>query len=308
MFQFSADRSRSSERNAKPASVRAGAGALGVLSLVSLALVLSCSSCSGTERRPPPAPAASAPPPAPLPVPPPPAAEPALRADVASAPLGDTAELSVAEWHARHEALLSEPARSRAGIVVLGDSIAEEWCSSRAFTKKWSKHRPLNLALPGEQTQQLLWRIEHGALDGLSPRLVFVLLGAENLARGFAPSDTALGIEAVVRRVHQALPQAAILVLALLPAGESPSDPRRARIEAVNAALAELAASVAGSAARAADRIVVSDVGGTFLDADGTITAGVMEDFVRPTPLGYEALTLSLSLVAERLLGVAPRK
>jgi hypothetical protein len=33
-----------------------------------------------------------------------------------------------------------------------------------------------------------------------------------------------------------------------------------------------------------------------------------MEDFVHPTPLGYEALTLSVSLVAERLLGSTGRK
>lgn len=225
-----------------------------------------------------------------------------MRADIASAPLGDMPGLSAADWHARHEALLGAPGRSKAGIVVLGDSIAERWCGSRAFSKKWGKRQPLNLALPGEQTQQLLWRIEHGALEGLSPRLVIVLVGSENLARGFAPRDTAQGIAAVVRRVHETLPEAAILVLALLPAGESPNDPRRAQIEAVNAQLRELAASIAGSDARAADKIVVSDVGGTFLDADGTITDGVMEDFGQPTPLGYEALTLSVSLVAERLL------
>jgi len=272
-----------------------------------LALVLGCASCGSAERRAPARPAFAAPSPAATPILPPQVAEPERRADLAAAPLEDAPGISADEWRERHEALLSAPGREAAQLVLLGDTISQGWGDSRAFAKKWGKLRPLNLALAGEQTQYLLWRIEHGALDGLSPRLAIVAVGCENLTHGFSPRATAQGVGAVVRRVHEELPAAAILVVGLLPAGQSRADARRAPIEAVNAELREVVAGVAQSDPAAADRIIVSDVGGTFLDADGSMSQGVMEEFTQPTALGYEALTLSLSLVAERLLGSTAR-
>lgn len=271
-----------------------------------LAIVLGCVSCGSAERRAPAQPVPATPPPA-SPATPPPSAEPERRADLAAAPLEDAPGVRADEWRERHEALLRAPGRDAAKLVILGDAIAQGWGDSRAFAKRWGKLRPLNLALAGEQTQYLLWRIEHGALDGLSPRLAIVAVGGENLTQGFSPRATAQGVASVVRRVHEELPAAAILVVGLLPAGQSPTDPRRAPIEAVNEALREVVADVAQGDRAAADRIIISDVGGTFLDADGSMSQGVMEEFRQPTPLGYEALTLSVSLVAERLLGNTAR-
>lgn len=266
-----------------------------------LAIVLGCTSCGSAERRAaaPAVPGAPAPAATPLA---PPIAEPERRADLAAAPLEGAPGIDADEWRERHEALLGAPGRGAAELVLLGDTIAQGWGASRAFVKKWGKLRPLNLALAAEQTQYLLWRIDHGALEGLSPRLAIVALGSENLTHGFSARATAQGMGAVVRRVHEELPKAAILVLGLLPAGQSPTDARRAPIEAVNAELREVVASVTRGDPGAAERIIVSDVGGTFLDADGGMSQGVMEEFIYPTPLGYEALTLSVSLVAERLL------
>jgi len=271
-----------------------------------LAIVLGCASCGSAERRAPAQPVAAAPPAATTLVPPP-ITEPERRADLAAAPLEDAPGISADVWRERHEALLRAPGRDAAKLVLLGDTIAQGWGDSRAFAKKWGKLRPLNLALAAEQTQHLLWRIEHGALDGLSPRLAIVAVGSENLTHGFSPRATAQGVSVVVRSVHERLPDAAILVVGLLPAGQSPGDARRAPIESVNAQLREVLADFAQSDPVAADRIIVSDVGGTFLDADGSMSQGVMEEFTRPTALGYEALTLSLSLVAERLLRAAAR-
>jgi len=265
---------------------------------VSVLAVLAASSCSGAERRAPPPPAPLVPAPlAPAPVVEP-DVEPALPADVASPPLADEPQISVGEWHERHQALLRAPGRTAARLVVLGDSIADGWCGSRAFGKQWGKLKPLNLALPAEQTQQLLWRIEQGALDGLSPRLVIVSIGIENLAHGASPADTAGGVRAVLDAVREKLPASGVLVLALLPAGQSTADPRRAPIQAVNSQLSQLGRALAAEA----DRVLVSDVGGVFLEPDGSIPSEVMSDFVHPTALGYEALTVSVSLVAEHLL------
>jgi lysophospholipase L1-like esterase len=179
-----------------------------------------------------------------------------------------------------------------AQLVVLGDSLAAGWFASRAFQKQWGKRRPLNLALSGDQTQQLLWRVEHGALSGLAPRVVLVSAGSENLTHGFSPAEVARGVSAVLGRIREQLPASQILLLGLLPLGASASDPLRIAGDATNVELRRLGG----------DRITVVDTGGVFLEADGSLTPGVMADSVQLTALGHEALTLSVSLVAERLL------
>lgn len=206
--------------------------------------------------------------------------------------------LPLAVWRERYEAQLAATrsngaGRSQAELVVLGDSIADGWYASRSFTRQWLKQRPLNLALPGDQTQHLLWRIEQGALDGLQPRVVVLMVGVENLIAGFSPEETAAGVRALVSRLRSGLPNTRVLVVSLLPAGQAPGDPLRARIEATNRELGALAEP---------KRVVVVDVGGMFIDADGTISPAVMSDFSMPTELGYTALTTALSLVTRQLL------
>jgi len=256
-------------------------------------LVLSCFAvaCGGA--------APAAPPPAALPAPsvtPEPVArpepEPRLRADLAAPPL---AGANAGEWQARHEALLSAPGRSTAQLVLLGDSLAEGWFASRAFKKQWGKHKPLNLALNGDQTQQVLWRVEHGALAGLSPRLVIVSVGSENLRHGFSAAETARGVRALLDRIVEQLPASQILLLALLPQGATATDPLRVAGDATNAELRRLGSKP----------ITLVEVGSVFLENDGTLTPDVMADDVHLNALGYEALTMSVSLVAQGLLKIA---
>jgi lysophospholipase L1-like esterase len=245
--------------------------------------------CSGAAPAPPAPPAPRLPPPV-VPTPP---APPVRRADLAELPRDAESPLGAAAWQERHAALLRAPERKGAELVVLGDGIADGWCGSRSFQKQWRKRKPLNLAIAGDQAQQLLWRIEHGALDGLSPKLVIVAVGSENVAHGFAPADAARGVAAVVSQVRARLPASRVLVLGLLPAGQAASDPRRAAITHTNTELARLGEP---------GHVQVSDAGGVFLNADGSISAQLMGDFVTPTALGYEALTITVSLVAQQLL------
>jgi lysophospholipase L1-like esterase len=258
------------------------------------ALTLACFAlaCGGPARpAPPPAPSPAPPPVASAPVAPPEPERPRLRADVASPPSAEGS--NPGEWQARHEALLGAPGRSAAQLVLIGAALADGWFASRAFQKQWGKRKPLNLALSGDQTQQLSWRVEHGALAGLSPRLVVVSAGGENLTQGFSPAETARGVSAVLDRIREQLPKSPILLLGLLPRGASAADPLRATGDATNAELRHLEG----------DRVTFVDVGGVFLESDGSLTPQVMAaDDVHLTALGYEALTLSVSLVAERLL------
>jgi lysophospholipase L1-like esterase len=254
-------------------------------------LSLGCAGAPAVVPRPPPqelqAPPGNAPPPAP----PPPPSVPERRADVAEE-AADSGVLG-ASWHERHQALLQAPGRRAAQLVVLGDGIADGWQRSRAFQKQWRERKPLNPALPGDQTQQLVWRIEHGVPDGLTPRLVLLMAGSENLAHGFSPAQTARGVAAVLQRVRERLPGSRVLLLGLLPAGQSPLDPLRVASDASNVELRAVASAA---------QLTLADVGGVFLEANDSITPGMLGDDGLPTALGYEALTITVSLLAQRLL------
>jgi lysophospholipase L1-like esterase len=144
----------------------------------------------------------------------PPAARPLSRADLAW-------------WSSR----LVEKARVlRSGPVDLvwyGDSITQDWEQAspepwRDFAPVWQRfygdRHAVDLGFKGDTTSHLLWRIEHGEADGISPRAAVVLIGANNFGKlHWSAADTLLGIDAVIAALHRHLPHTRLVLLGVLP-------------------------------------------------------------------------------------------
>ena len=143
----------------------------------------------------------------------------------------------------------------------------------------------LNLGFAADRVQNVLWRLEHGELDGLAPACVVVLIGTNNLTGepGFdricTPAEIAEGVSRLVALVREKIPQAAIVLMGVFPRGESPADPLRAAITELNALLARRSAGV--------PKLTFLDIGDRFLTADGTLRADLMPDFLHPAEAGY---------------------
>jgi lysophospholipase L1-like esterase len=141
------------------------------------------------------------------------------------------ARLDLPWWRERHAAKLAEIKRGRIDLVFLGDSITQDW--EHAGPPAWRDFRPVwqrfygdrnavNLGFSGDATSHLLWRIEHGEIDGIAPKVAIILIGANNLGRLHWPAaDDVLGIEAVVAATRRRLPRAHILLLGILPSQRS---------------------------------------------------------------------------------------
>ncbi len=140
--------------------------------------------------------------------------------------------MSLPWWRARHEAKLAEKQRGPVDLVFLGDSITQNW--EHAGPPAWSDYQPvwqrfygdrhaLNLGFKGDATSHLLWRLEHGEIDGIAPKAAVILIGANNLGHlhWSAPADI-VGIEAVVDETQRRLPHTRILLLGVLPSERSP--------------------------------------------------------------------------------------
>jgi lysophospholipase L1-like esterase len=131
----------------------------------------------------------------------------------------------------RHEAKLKQGKAGPVDLVFVGDSITQNYekagpAPDQVFAPIWDEyfapHHALNLGFSGDRTEQVLWRLDHGEVDGLHPHDVVLLIGTNNTAKKQTAADTALGSIAVIDELHQKLPAARLLVLDILPSDSTP--------------------------------------------------------------------------------------
>jgi lysophospholipase L1-like esterase len=196
-----------------------------------------------------------------------------------------------AAWLKRHEGFVAEAARGGVDVLFLGDSITDGWRrpgpngGKAVWDREFAPLRAANFGIGGDRTQHVLWRIEHGTLEGIRPRVVVLMIGTNNT--GFerdgttprtTPAETVAGVQAIVGQLRRRLPEARVLLLAVFPRGERPDHPQRLQVNAINRGLAPLADG---------RHVTFLDLNATFLAADGTLPAAVMPDFLHPREEGY---------------------
>jgi lysophospholipase L1-like esterase len=207
----------------------------------------------------------------------PPAKQPAKAGNAAVAPVPRTDPW----WQQRHEQML---ARNKAGpvdVVFIGDSITQGWegAGKEAWARAFEPRHAANLGFSGDRTQHVLWRLDHGEVDGIKPAVAVVMIGTNNSnGEDHTAAEIAEGIGAVVAKVRSKLPGTKVLLLGVFPRGEKPN-PQREKLAEVNAAIAKLDD---GKAVR------YLDIGAKFMGQDGTISKEIMPDFLHLSPKGYE--------------------
>ena len=199
-------------------------------------------------------------------------------------------------WKERHEQLGKLPDRARAQLVFVGDSITSGWLGAGAavWKRHFERYRPLDLGISGDRTRHLHWRLQHGALDGLSPRLVVLLIGINDLCfYGTPVRDVVDGILANVAELRARLPRTRVLLLGLLPSGARPATSLRDRISRTNRLLS-----------RAADdeEVRFLDVGPSLLEPDGTLGPAAAPDHLHLTERGYRLWAEAMAPVIRQLV------
>jgi len=137
-----------------------------------------------------------------------------------------TDRMSVDWWAARHKAILADlPKHSDAQLLLVGDSITNNYDKAEPpnqdFQPIWQQYyaprKALNLGFSGDTTANVLWRLDHGEVNGLHPKLAVVLIGTNNTAYGQSAEETETGIDAVVKDIEHRLPETKILLVGILP-------------------------------------------------------------------------------------------
>jgi lysophospholipase L1-like esterase len=144
----------------------------------------------------------------------------------------------------------------------------------------------VSLGVPGDMTQNLLWRLQYANELRDKPKVAVVEIGTNNLGAGDSVADTVTAIAGVVHAVEAASPSTKILLLGLLPRGASPGDPLRGEVAAVNTQIAGLAD---GSHVR------YLDLGPAVTPPNSAITPNFRApDYVHPDARGYRLLTAAI--------------
>jgi lysophospholipase L1-like esterase len=150
-------------------------------------------------------------------------------------------------WMERHEQKLGRVQQDHCDLLFIGDSITHNYDkpgppADESFEPTWEffygARNAINLGFSGDETEHVLWRLQHGEVDGIQPRVTVLLIGTNNTNnhRDWSWQQTLEGIEADVAEIHARLPETKVLVLGILPTDLGPD--KAANDTAINARLA----------------------------------------------------------------------
>ena len=191
-------------------------------------------------------------------------------------------------WEDRHAQKLAQIAASggEIDIVFIGDSITHNWEGARGpgsdfggkpLAELKKKYSILNLGYGGDATQNVLWRLENGELDGYAAKCIVLMIGTNN---GGKPEDTATGIRAILDVIAAKQPRVTVVLHPIFPSGATADHAWRVRNSKVNELIRPFADG---------KRIVWCDFNERFLNPDGTLKKELMKpDDLHPAPPAYD--------------------
>ncbi len=200
---------------------------------------------------------------------------------------------NVGGWLERHEENSKRASDGGVGLLFLGDSITEAMTYNRDLMDKYfSSYKPDAFGISGDETQHLLWRVRDGELNGLSPQVIVMLIGTNNLSLSDEDDTISSGVQRILMELEKRFPESKIILLGILPRAHNAQNHVRERIIFVNTNLKQLADN---------KRVFYIDIGDKLLDSDGTLSTDTMPDFLHPSPAGYEKMFTAIKPLVDKL-------
>jgi lysophospholipase L1-like esterase len=205
------------------------------------------------------------------------------------------------DWVRRHESIVELMRTRQPELVFLGDSITHFWGGTPADARLrgpevWDKYygarKAINIGYGWDRTENVLWRLRHGEIDGIAPKVVVVMIGTNNAGINTV-EEIAAGVTAICEELNLRLPGTRILLLGIFPRGAKP-DAMREKLAAINGIIAGL---------NGKRNVTYLDIGKVFLESDGSISKEIMNDYLHPTAAGYERWADAMEPTLKKLLG-----
>ena len=206
-----------------------------------------------------------------------------------------------------HSQLLAKAKQGGTDVYFEGDSIVRRWGATDypEPLANWNQNffgwNAADFGWGADQTQNILWRLENGELDGVNPKVVVLLAGTNNVGNtsghGDADAradDVTRGIEAIVRVIQGKAPAATIIVMGIFPRNDNKSF--MPVIDRINGNLSKIADG---------QNVRYLNINAKLADGDGRLFDGMMNagDKLHPTVKAYQIWADALKPIFTELLG-----
>jgi lysophospholipase L1-like esterase len=206
-----------------------------------------------------------------------------------------------------HSQLLAKAKQGQTDVYFEGDSITRRWGATDypELLANWKQNffgwNAADFGWGADQTQNILWRLENGELDGVNPKVVVLLAGTNNVGNPPVQGDAEVradevtrGVQAILRVIKTRAPAATIIVTGLLPRND-------------NMSFMPVIARINGNLSKVADgqKVRYLNINDKLADEDGRLFDGMMDarDQLHPTVKAYQIWADALKPVLTELLG-----
>ena len=197
-------------------------------------------------------------------------------------------------WEARHDEMLALNKTEPTKVLMIGNSITHNWGGKPLNNRirgadSWQKYfEPLqarNFGFGWDRVENVLWRVYHDELEGITPEKIVLNIGTNNLLIN-TDEDIISGLKLLIEVIKIRQPNAQIYLLGLYPRRA-----QEARIVTLNKGFQNLALSNGAQYA---------DIGSTLLLKTGQIDEKLFSDGLHPNTEGYEILGKALVAVLKK--------
>ena len=204
-------------------------------------------------------------------------------------------------WQSRHQQILKQNIEKNPELILIGNSILnllDDSSRHEVWEKYLDKYRTVNMGFSGDRTENVIWRLENGELDGINPKVTLLLIGTNNTDGNHyleitQPKELAAATWKIISIIREKLPDTKILLLGIFPYGYKPNY-RNNIILATNKITSKFPARDS--------HINYCDIGNIFLDANGKVEKSLLPDFLHPNTEGHMLMFETLEDDIEELL------
>jgi lysophospholipase L1-like esterase len=189
----------------------------------------------------------------------------------------------------RHLAFVDWAKNHHRQVLFLGDSLTDFW---RDRPEMFDAQFPdsANFGEGLDKIQNLLWRINAGEIGSVHPKVVVLLIGANNLEIN-SEDEIVSGIQNLIDVIRSQQPQVKILLIGLLPTDWFGTDPDGTKkVRRINAKLATFGG------------ITFVDFGSQLLKPDGSLDTAMQPDHIHLSPQGYAVWANAVKPTLDKLL------
>jgi lysophospholipase L1-like esterase len=199
-----------------------------------------------------------------------------------------------------HEQMVKKAKSGRIDLYFLGDSITRRWGTSDAIWKQnyenWLANfygwNAGNFGWGADATQNILWRIQNGELDGVNPKVIVLQGGTNNIPSGQSADAIFKGLFAIIETCRAKAPHAKIVVTGIFPRND-----RMEYVQVVNQVNDILRRYAASGSIR------FLDVNTGLADSSGKLYPGMTIDNLHLSPKGYQVWADGLVPILTDILG-----